>query len=290
MEQIWLWLRTSGLRILLTLVLCYGAIRVLRQLSRRLADWLSGREEAKDPVRAPEQQQRIATLRRVLDGLILFIILLIGVMMVLLELGVEIAPLLAGAGVLGIAISLGAQTLVKDFLAGLFILIEDQFSIGDSVSVAGVSGVVERITLRATTLRDLQGTVHIVPNGEMRVVSNLTKDWARVVLRVGVAYDTDLDFAMEVLRRLLQELSAEDDWSTLLLEEPAVAGVDDLRDSDIAILVLIKTLPGKQWVVSREVRKRIVEVFGREGIEMPYPTQEHLVRVVSGGEAPSSGE
>ncbi|MBN1484780.1 MAG: mechanosensitive ion channel family protein [Chloroflexia bacterium] len=283
MEEVWLWLRTSGLRLLLTFVLVYAGIRLARQLSRRLERWLSKQinEGEKDAVCAGERTQRLHTLRRVFDGLLLFLIVTIGGTMFLLELGLEVAPLLAGAGVVGIAISLGAQTLVKDFLAGLFVLIEDQYSIGDSISVAGVSGVVEQITLRATTLRDLKGTVHIVPNGEMRVVSNQTKDWARVVLRVGVAYDTDLDFAIEVLRRVLGELAADDTWGERLLEEPTVAGVDDLRDSDISLMVWIKTAPGDQWSVAREARKRILEAFVQEGIEIPYPTQVLLTRGLS---------
>lgn len=279
-EVTWLWLRTHGLRLLLIVAIAYVAARLLRRLTRQLEIWLTKQEEEMKPVRAEERRQRRQTLRRVLDGVILFLILVIAGSMVLLELGVEVGPLLAGAGVIGIAVSLGAQTLVKDVLAGLFILIEDQFAIGDVISVAGVSGSVEQITLRSTTLRDLEGTVHIVPNGEMRIVSNKTKDWARVVLRVGVAYDTDLDAAIEILERVGRELANDPHWQAHLLEAPTVSGVDDLRASDIALAILLKTAPGEQWAVAREARKRIVETFTREGIEMPYPTQVHLTRTL----------
>ncbi len=272
------WLLTHGLRILIILIVAYLAIFLLRRLTKRLEKWLTVQEE--DTFRTRERQQRARTIRRILDGTVLFLVVVVGGAMILVELGAEIGPLLAGAGVVGIAVSLGAQSLVKDILAGLFILIEDQFAIGDSISVAGASGVVERMTLRSTTLRDLEGTVHIVPNGEMRVVSNKTKEWSRVMLRVGVAYDTELDRAMEVLRQLGQDLMADEAWKDKLLEEPTVAGVDDLRDSDIALLFMAKTGPGEQWAVAREARKRIVEAFAREGIDMPYPTQVHLTRAL----------
>ena len=272
------WLVTHGLVILLTAVGAVVAVWLLRRLTRQLENWLVDREE--DPVRIREEKQRARTIRRILDGTILFLVAIVAGAMSLLELGVEVAPLLAGAGVVGIAISLGAQSLVKDILAGIFIIIEDQFSIGDRVAVAGVSGVVERMTLRSTTLRDLEGTAHIVPNGEMRVVSNKTKGWSRVVLRIGVAYDTDLERAMEVLGQIGQGLAADGAWKDKLLEEPIVAGVDDLRESDIAILFMIKTVPGDQWTVAREARKRIVETLTQEGIDMPYPTQVHLTRAI----------
>lgn len=277
-ETAWLWLRTHGLRVVLIVVVAYGLLGVLRRLTRRLQPLFALREA--DPIRAREQEQRGRTLRRVLDSVLWVAIVIIAGAMVLNELGVEVGPLLAGAGVVGIALSLGAQSLVKDVLAGFFILFEDQFRIGDSIAVAGVSGVVEQMNLRSTGLRDLEGTVHVVPNGEMRVVSNRTRDWARVVLRIGVAYGTDLDRAMDVLRQLGKELAADPEWRERVLEEPAVLGVDDLRDSDIALLLLIRTAPGEQWAVGREARQRIVETLTREGIDMPYPTQVNLTRQI----------
>jgi len=272
------WLLSHGLRILLMVGISILVLYLLRRLSRRLEKWIVAQEE--DPVQALELKQRAQTIRRLLDGTLIFLVVVIIGAMVLMELGVQVAPLLAGAGVVGIAISLGAQSLVKDILAGLLILIEDQFAIGDSVSVAGVSGVVERMTLRATTLRDLEGTAHIVPNGEMRVVSNKTKGWSRAVLRIGVAYGTDLERAIAVLQQIGGDLYKDAAWKPRLLEEPTVAGVDDLRASDIALLVMIKTLPGEQWAVAREARRRIVETFTQEKIEMPYPTEVRLTRVV----------
>lgn len=277
-EEVLDWLATHGLRIVVIVGLSTLGLFLARRLSRRIERLLTSRE--RDCVQHDEFCQRAHTIRRLLDGTLAFVVVIIVGTMVLMELGVQVAPLLAGVGVIGIAISLGAQSLVKDVLAGLLILVEDQFNIGDSVAVAGVSGVVERMTLRSTVLRDLEGTVHIVPNGEMRVVSNKTKDWSRAVLRVGVAYDTDLERAMAVLRQIGQSLLAEPAWKSRLLDEPTVAGVDELRPSDIALLMMIKTRPGEQWAVAREARRRIAETFAREGIEMPYPTQVRLTRVI----------
>jgi small-conductance mechanosensitive channel len=281
-ETIWLWLQTHGLAILFIVVGAYAVVVVLRRLTRRLERWLTMQEQ--DPVRSREREQRARTIRRVLNGVILFMLVVVAGAMLLRELGIEIGPLLAGAGVVGIALSLGAQSLVRDVLAGLLIVIEDHFSIGDIVSVAGVSGTVERITLRATTLRDMDGTVHVIPNGEMGVVSNKSKGWSRAILRIGVSYDTDLDRALEVLRGIGRAIFQDPAWAEYLLEEPEVGGVDDLREFDVSLLFLLKTAPGKQLALAREARKRIVETFAAEGIEMPFPTQVHLTRVLGEGD------
>ncbi len=284
-QTVWLWLRTHGLRLLLIGVGAYLAVRLLRRLTRQLGTWLIARQVEADPLRRQEWEQRARTIQRVLDGLVLFLVVVVAGTMALWELGIQVGPLLAGAGVVGVALSLGTQTLVRDIWAGLFILLEDQFAIGDVIEVAGVSGTVEEMTLRATTLRDLDGTVHIVSNGEMRVVSNKTRDWARVLLRVGVAYESDLERTIAVLEEVGRELAADPVWQQEILEEPQVSGVDDLRESDIALLLLVKTVPGRQWAVARELRRRVVETLTREGIEMPYPTQVHLTRLI-GGEGP----
>jgi len=193
--------------------------------------------------------------------------------MVLGAVGVELAPLLAGAGVVGLAVSFGAQSLVKDVISGLFMLFENQFGVGDVIRIEGVSGTVEKMTLRVVVLRDVHGTVHIVPNGQITKVSNLTRSWARVVLDVGVAYKEDTDRVMAVLRDIGQQLYADESWKPLLVEPVEVPGIEMFADSAVNIRVMVKTLPLKQWDVARELRRRIKLRFDQEGIEIPFPHQ-----------------
>jgi small-conductance mechanosensitive channel len=164
---------------------------------------------------------------------------------------------LAGAGVVGIALGFGAQSLVKDIIAGLFVIMENQYRVGDVVKVADVAGLVEAINLRRMVLRDLDGVVHVVPNGEIRVASNFTKEWSRVNLNISVAYGTDLDRAIAVINRVCQEMAAEPDWAPIILKTPQVLRVDNLGDSGIELKVLGDTKPMRQWDVMGEIRKRV---------------------------------
>jgi small conductance mechanosensitive channel len=195
--------------------------------------------------------------------------------------GIDIGPAIAGLGVVGIAVGFGAQSVVKDWLAGIFIVLENQYSQGDVVAIAGVSGVVEDFSLRRTTLRNLDGTVHSVPNGEIRVASNLTRLWARVNLDVSVAYGTDIDRATEVIRVIGEELMADEEWGSRLIEAPAVARVEALADSAVELKVLGQVRAGEQWAVTGELRRRILDAFGAARIEIPFP---HLVTVNRGAE------
>jgi small conductance mechanosensitive channel len=205
-------------------------------------------------------------------------------MLMVLGTFMDIGPLLASVGVLGLAISFGAQSLVKDVISGTFMLLEGQFGIGDVVRVTDVSGQVEKITLRTTVLRDSQGVVHIIPNGEITRVSNLTKTWSRAVLDVGVAYKEDVDRVIAVLDELGREFHADPEWGALLVEEPLVLGVEDLGDSAVVIRVSARTLPEKQWDVAREWRRRIKKRFDRENIEIPFP---HLTFYWGQGQMPA---
>ncbi len=279
------WASTSGLRIVLVLLGAWAARYLLLRATRHVESWMPAQEQSS--IQAREKQKRAQTIVKILNHVGLLLIVIVAGTMILLELGVQVAPLLAGAGVVGIAVSLGAQSLVRDVLAGLVILLEDQFSIGDVISTAGVGGVVECITLRSTTLRDQDGTLHIIPNGEMKIVSNRTRDWSQVVLRIGVCYGTNLDEALEMLRLVSRGLAKDPHWKGRLLEEPVVAGVDDLREQDIGLLFMAKTPPGDQWAVAREARKRIVEAFGRVGIELAHPVRVHLTRA-AGAPLPES--
>jgi small conductance mechanosensitive channel len=269
------WAKGPGLRILAIVL----AALVVVFLSHRVTGRLVRRAE-KEPLRQRERLQRAETIRRVLDKAVSIVVGAVAGTMVLRELGVDIAPLLAGVGVVGVAVGFGAQVLIRDLLAGLFILLEDQFALGDTIAVGGVSGTVEHMSLRATVLRDLDGTLHVVPNGEMRVVSNRSRGWSQLLLRVAVPYTTDLERATQILQRVAEELAADPAWQGHGLEGPSVAGVEELRANDIALLVTAKTSPGEQWAVARELRRRIVEAFGREGIELPAPTRIEVTRVL----------
>jgi small conductance mechanosensitive channel len=184
---------------------------------------------------------------------------------------IDIGPVLASVGVLGLAISFGAQSLVKDVITGTFLLLEGQFAVGDVVRIADVSGKIERITLRTTVLRDLHGTVHTVPNGSISRVSNLTKSWSRAVLDIGVAYKEDVDRVIEVMRDIGREFHADPEWKKLLLGEPEVLGIDSLGDSAVVIRMVVQTLPQEQFPVGRELRRRVKNRFDNENIEIPFP-------------------
>jgi small conductance mechanosensitive channel len=191
--------------------------------------------------------------------------------MMLSEIGLNIAPMIAGVGVVGIAIGFGAQSLVKDIISGLFILLENQYRRGDVVKIAGTSGLVEDINLRRTLLRDLDGIVHSVPNGEISVSSNYTKSYSRVNLNISVGYNEDLDRAIAVINRVGMELAEDPAWSAQILKPPQVLRVDNLGDSGIDIKVTGDTKPVQQWAITGELRLRIKKAFDQEGIEIPWP-------------------
>jgi len=263
------WLSSHGLRILLITGVCVGAYYALRRvvpplLRRAVAAQMKGRDEE-------EVSQRVNTLSGVLVKTGAVIIAMVAVFTILAEVGVSIAPALAGFGIAGIAVGFGAQSLVKDLIAGVFILMEDQYSVGDVVKVAGIAGLVEEVNLRRTVLRDLDGIVHSVPNGEITVASNYTKDWSRVNLNISVGYGEDLDRVIEVINRVGKEMSEEPYWGSLMITPPQVLRVDALGDSGIDIKILGDTKPIKQWEIMGELRKRLKRVFDQEGIEIPWP-------------------
>ncbi len=253
-------------------------LAVRHLLERRSAEG-GGQNEA--PV---ELERRINTVGRLLVRVAGAIVAVIAVLMVLNEFGVDIGPAVAGLGVVGIAVGFGAQTLVKDWLAGIFIVLENQYSQGDVVRIAGVDGVVEDFSLRRTTLRDLDGTVHTVPNGQISVASNLTRLWARVNLDVGVAYGTDIDRAASIINAVGEQLQLDPEWSARLLEAPTVVRVDALADSAVTLKVLGQVRAAEQWAVAGELRKRILAAFAKEGIEIPFPHRVVVSRPGSSGD------
>ncbi|MBU2009874.1 MAG: mechanosensitive ion channel family protein [Chloroflexi bacterium] len=263
------WLLADGTRIGLILFLSVAALFALGMavpaaIRSFVATQVSGQPEE-------EVRKRVNTLTAVLLTAGQVFIIGIATFIILSELGINIAPVLAGAGVAGIALGFGAQSVVKDIIAGVFIVMENQYRVGDVVKIADIAGLVEEINLRRTVLRDLDGIVHVVPNGEIRVASNFTKEWSRVNLNISVAYGTDLDRAIAVINRVCQEMAAEAEWSPVILKTPQVLRVDNLGDSGIELKVLGDTKPIRQWDVMGEIRKRVKKAFDEEGIEIPWP-------------------
>ena len=226
------------------------------------------------PKRGESQQgmrKRSDTLQRVFMGIAKVVIILLVIFMVLSELNVAIGPILAGFGIAGVALGFGAQWLIKDLIAGVFVLMENQYRVGDVVKVADVIGMVEDINMRKTVLRDLDGIVHHVPNGEIRVASNYSRLFARVNLNIPVSYDTDLDYAIKVINRVCKEMAEEEGWKDRFQTVPQVLRVDDLGDSGIDIKIVGNVEPLEQWNIMGQLRLRIKKAFDDEGIEIPWP-------------------
>ncbi len=218
-----------------------------------------------------ERERRARTLATILRKVAAVTVTAVAVLTILQELGVDTRALITAAGIGGLAVGFGAQNLVRDVISGFFMLMENQIRVGDVVTINEKTGVVEDITLRTTILRDLEGTVHIFPNGTIQYVSNRTKDWSRAVLDVGVAYKEDVDRVMEVLREIGEELAADEVHRQNILEPLQVLGVEDFGNSQVVIKVMVTTRPLRQWEVARELRRRIKKRFDKEGIEIPFP-------------------
>ncbi|HJX69654.1 MAG TPA: mechanosensitive ion channel domain-containing protein [Dehalococcoidia bacterium] len=264
------WLTQYGWKILLVIFVAV----VIYLLMRRLVPPTLRRAVTVQMRGQPEEEikKRADTLSRVLITVGIVVIGIIALFTILDQVGVNITAALAGMGVVGVAIGFGAQSLVKDFLAGLFILLENQYRVGDVVRIAGVAGIVEEITLRRTILRDLDGIVHSVPNGEIKVASNLTKEWSRANMMINVAYKEDLDEVIEILKNIWKEMKNDPQWGEFILkEEPMLVRVDEFGASGIGIRFTGETKPIKQWDVMGELRRRIKKVFDEKGIEIPWP-------------------
>lgn len=226
---------------------------------------------------AASRKKRIETIVRAASWTLQVTLVVIVLMMVLGRV-VDIAPLLTSLGIVGLTLSLGAQTLVKDLIGGVMVLVEDQYAVGDVIKVGDVAGVVERLTLRATYVRAVEGQLHLVPNGDVRVVSNMTKEWSRATVDLGVAYEEDLARAAAVLEEAAQAFAADPEYAPRLLEAPRVIAPLSLGDWAVTMRVMVKTQPGEQWGVAQALRQRLLAACNREGITLPYPRQEVFVR------------
>jgi len=275
------WFVTSGIKIFGILI---GVI-VLFQMSKWIVGWLEKCVPGKDPLQAAEAKKRAQTLGNILRHALLIAILFIAALMILGELGIQIGPLLATAGIGAVAIGFGAQSLVRDVICGFFIILENQYRIGDVIQAAGVSGLVESISLRTTVLRDLEGKVHTIPNSEIKVVSNLSKEWSRCVLDIGVSYRENVDQVIDLLLEIGKELEREEPHKSAIMEPLQILGVERFGESELVIRMIVKTIPLKQWDIGRELRRRIKKLFDEKGIQIPSSHQ-----VLVWGEPQSGGK
>lgn len=261
------WASTSGFRVIVIVVMMSVVLAILKRAMDRFQKVYEGTL----PTQA--QVKRANTLTHVIRDVARAVILTVGGMMILSELGVDLKPILAAAGLGGLAVGFGAQSLVKDVISGFFILLEDSIRVGDVVEIAGVGGLVEEVKLRTITLRDLSGNVHVVPNGVIDKVKNMTKFYAFYLFNVGVAYREDVDEVMGVLHEIAEEVRRDPQFADDILEPLEMLGVDQFADSAVVIKCRIKTQPIKQWRVGREMNRRIKKTFDAKGIEIPFPHQ-----------------
>lgn len=273
-EQLTRWLTENGARIALLILLAFAANRfagsVIRNAEQEIADG--------DDLKTHERRKRLQTVGGTLRRFFSILIWSAAVLMILRELDVDITPVLTGAGIIGLAVGFGAQTLVKDIISGLFLIAEDQVRLGDVAQINGIGGAVEAINLRTIVLRDLEGVVHYIANGEIRTLANKSRDFSYYVIDIGVGYDDDTDRIVDVVRAVAQELMQDPGYSASILEPLEVLGIDAFKPSEVTLRFRIKTLPLRQWDVGRELRRRIKKAFEANGIVIPGPQMTVTIR------------
>lgn len=266
----WPAIAATSLRIVLIFTLVGMLIFVLRSALRRLEMRLVERDRIQGALTA-ESAKRAGTLVKLLFQGARVLIWVTGILIVLRELGVEIAPILASAGIAGVALGFGAQNLVRDLIAGFFMLLENQVRVGDVVIANGTGGLVEEVNLRTLVLRDVAGVKHFFPNGTITTLSNVTQEWSAYVFDIGIDYRSDVDRAIEIMRRVGGELRDDPQFGPMMLDAVEVFGVDNFADSSVIIKGRLRTQPIKQWEVGREYRRRLKKAFDAEGISIPFP-------------------
>ena len=264
------WLETSGVTILLIIIGAwlfnrFGKMIVSRSIRRAIKpdNYASHREE----------MLREDTLISIVSTTLHVLVWLLAVMIILSELSIDIGPLVAGAGVAGIALGFGAQQLIQDFVSGIFIILENQYRVGDVVQFNGVSGQVTDITIRSTVMRDLDGNVHHFPNGLIRHTINMTMEYSNINLNIGIGYEDDIEKAQKIINKVGMDLAGDDDWKSLIVETPQFLRVENFGDSAVELKIMGKTKPSEQWNVTGELRRRLKEAFDKNGIDIPYPQQ-----------------
>ena len=271
-DKIVIWLADHGIKIAIVVIIGYLVTVVANRIGKRLIE----QAEDEDKLTESEREKRAKTLAYVINITTKAFVYTIVAFIILKEIGIEIAPLLAGAGVVGLAVGFGAQTLIRDVISGFFIIMENQYSVGDYVELNGVGGTVQKITLRTTVLRNLEGIVHIIQNGEIKQVSNFTQDYSRVLLDIPAPYNESFERVKDVINDVGKKLAADEYFSHFILEPIKVLGLQEFGSSEIRIRVMGTVKSGHQWSIAREFRRRIKERFDREGIEIPF---QHIVVV-----------
>ena len=267
--QNWLINELPGL--LIALVLFFLAFKIIGFSLKKLKRSLLNRAYKNDKLDAVEAEKRILTLTSIIHGLIKIILWVIFLMIILQKFGINIAPILASAGIIGLAVGFGAQELVRDFISGFFIILENHIRSGDVAIINGTGGLVEKIEFRTTTLRDFSGVVHIFQNGKISNISNMTKDWSAMVFDIGVAYKENPQVVMDLMKQVGDELQNDPEFKDKIIEPMEIFGLDKFADSAIIIKARLKTKPIQQWAVGREYRKRLKYAFDQHNIEIPFP-------------------
>lgn len=290
---------SGGLRILVIIVVSAIVVRVGKGIVSRAVegirnpdagpldklrhrDQMWDRDVRQDGIALQRRIRRAEALGSVGKSIISVTVWTLSVFTILSTVGIELGPYIAGLGIVGVALGFGAQDLVKDFISGMFMLLEDQYGVGDIIDSGEASGVVEGISLRTTRIRSVDGTLWFVPNGEIRRLGNMSQDWARALLDIGVAYDTDTDRAGEVIGRVACDMAEEEEYESLFLDTPEVWGVENLGADSVDIRLVIKTTPGDQYGIARELRRRIKHAFDAEGIEIPFQQRTLWIRSEQG--------
>jgi small-conductance mechanosensitive channel len=271
LEQLADWGATHGLKIIVIAVLAFVLVRTIGLMVRRFEHEVSQNTS----LEVLERAKRAKTLGGLVQNVLTTMVLIVSSLMILREVGLDITPILTGAGILGLAVGFGAQTLVKDIISGFFMILENEIRVGDVVEIDGHGGMVESMNLRTIVLRDFEGTVHIIPNGSVTAVMNRTKDFSYYVVDLPAPYETDTDEVADLVRAVGAELRADPAYAPFILNDLEVIGVDAFADSSVTIKLRIKTVPLKQWEVGRELRRRLKKAYDAAGISFPYPTQTH---------------
>jgi moderate conductance mechanosensitive channel len=280
------WTFSHGLHVLLIVIMAYALVRMSALLARRFEHDMT----LETGLDAMERGKRARTLSAVAQNFSTVLIIGIAVLMVLQELRLDITPILTGAGIVGLAVGFGAQTLVRDIISGFFLILENQVRVGDEAAINGTPGLVEAINLRTIVLRDIEGTVHVFPNGAINTLANRSKDFSYYVIDVAVSYYDDSDRLAEVLRDIGAELQNDPVYGAWILEPIEILGIDAFSDWSARMKARIKTVPLKQWVIGRELRRRIVKAFGRHGFAIPFPVPTTAVQPDRGHQAPAGAE
>jgi small conductance mechanosensitive channel len=273
-EYLTSWALTHGIRILLILIGMWVLVQIAKLVGKRIILVTSD----DDPTTENERERRAKTLVQIFNLTVKIVVTIFGGISIIKELGFDIGPVLAGAGIIGLAIGFGSQSLVKDIVSGFFLIMENQIRVGDVVKIGDCAGLVEKITLRIVILRDLEGVVHVIPNGEIKTLSNMTYGWSRAVVTVSVAYKEDTNRVMEILKLLAMEFYKDEKYSKVIMEEPSILGIDSMGESAVTVKVLFKTNPLSQWDIARAYRLRVKNEFDKLGIEIPFPQRTVYIR------------